>query len=228
MPTPLKKKDLEITLQHIPTNPTPNPTKEQYQTPATIAADIIFTAYQLGDIHNKTIIDLGCGTGIFAVGATLAGAAHVTGIDTDPDAITIATHFATDHNLTIDYQTKDITTIDITADTVLMNPPFGAQKANKAADRRFLEKAIQTAPVIYSLHLTKTIPFLQTMIHALHSEITLQRPYKFPIPAMFSFHTKLKSTHDVSLLRIEVHTTPPEAPIKNKGFSPAKPRRDRY
>jgi putative methylase len=205
MTRPLKKKDLEITLQQVPTNSTPDPTKEQYQTPATIAADIIFTAYQLGDIQDRTAVDLGCGTGIFAVGAALAGATHVTGIDSDPDVITIAKQFATDHDLTIDYQIKDITNVQMTADTVIMNPPFGAQKANKEADRRFLEKAFQTAPVIYSLHLTKTVPFLQKMVHALHGEITLQRTYAFPIPAMFFFHTKLKSIQDVSLLRIE-HT----------------------
>ena len=46
-------------------------------TPAPIAADIIFTAYQWGDIENKTVVDLGCGTGIFSVGAVSMGAKKV-------------------------------------------------------------------------------------------------------------------------------------------------------
>jgi putative methylase len=203
MPRPLKKKDLEIYLQQIPTHPNPDPSLEQYQTPATIAADIIFTAYQHGDLQDQTIVDLGCGTGIFAIGAYLAGATQVTGIDIDPTAINLARHFATQHNLPITYEVAEIAKVTLKADTVLMNPPFGAQKSNKAADRRFLEKAFTIAPVIYSLHLTKTVPFLNTMIHALQGEITMEKDYQFPLPAQFSFHTKLKTIQDVSLLRIE-------------------------
>jgi len=61
----MKKKELEILLQKVPSFEKPVPHFEQYLTPASIAADIIFTAHQFGDIENKTVIDLGCGTGIF-------------------------------------------------------------------------------------------------------------------------------------------------------------------
>lgn len=201
----IKKKDLEISLQQVPPPPTPSPRLEQYTTPAPIAADIIFTAYQLGDIQERSVLDLGCGTGIFAVGAALAGAKDVAGIDIDPTLIAIAKAFSTRHHLRITYHVQDIKTITQSADTVLMNPPFGAQKANQGADRRFLEKATQIAPVTYSLHLTKTIPFLHTLITALHADITLERLYQFPIPAQFTFHTKLKATQDITLLRIVTH-----------------------
>ena len=59
----MKKKELEILLQKVPSFEKPVPHFEQYLTPAGIAADIIFTAHQFGDIENKTVIDLGCGTG---------------------------------------------------------------------------------------------------------------------------------------------------------------------
>ena len=77
----MKKKQLEILLQKIPSFNNPIPGLEQYKTSADIAADIIFTAHQLGDIENKIVIDMGCGTGIFSVGSFLTGAKKVIGID---------------------------------------------------------------------------------------------------------------------------------------------------
>jgi putative methylase len=198
----MKQRTLEIQLQHVPPPTQPDPAREQYLTPAPIAADLLYTALHHGDITDKIVLDLGCGTGIFAVGATLLGARHVTGIDIDPRLITQATAYAHAKNLPIDYQVSDIADVTTTADTVLMNPPFGAQKANRNADRRFLEKAIEAAPVIYSLHLTKTVPFLNTMITACHAEITAEKHYTFTIPAQFTFHTKLTATYEVTLLRI--------------------------
>ena len=35
---------------------------------------IIFTAFQFGDIQDKKVVDLGCGTGIFSFGAKIANA----------------------------------------------------------------------------------------------------------------------------------------------------------
>ena len=67
----MKQRQLEILLQQIPKTPTPIPHLEQYMTPATIAADVIFTAYNWGDIQDKFVVDLGCGTGIFAIGPLL-------------------------------------------------------------------------------------------------------------------------------------------------------------
>ena len=203
----MKQRTLEIILQDIPAPTQPDPAREQYLTPAPIAADLLYTALQYGDITDKTVLDLGCGTGIFSVGAALLGARHVTGIDSDPRLIDQAKAYAAAKHLDIDYVTCDIDAVKTKADTVLMNPPFGAQKANRQADRRFLEKGFEAAAVIYSLHLTKTIPFLRKMIAARSGEISLEKGYAFPIPAQFSFHTKIKAIYDVTLLRII--TTPP-------------------
>ena len=162
----MKQRQLEILLQQVPFPPNPTPNLEQYMTPAPIVADILFTAYHWGDIEGKTVVDLGCGTGIFSVGAAYMGASEVYGIDVDKSIISLATEYARSKNLPVHFRAQDVTTVTTRCDTVLMNPPFGAQKNNQKADRRFIEKGFEITPVIYSLHLKKTIPFIEKMIHA--------------------------------------------------------------
>lgn len=198
----MKQKQLEMLLQKIPKPAAPVPHLEQYMTPAPIAADVLFTAYQWGDIQDKIVVDLGCGTGTFAVGAFLMGARKIQGFDVDPGVITQAQENAKKNKYNIEFTTKDITAIKTTCDTVLMNPPFGAQKANLHADRKFIEKGFEIASVLYSFHLKKTVPFFEKMINALHGEITMQKDYEFPIRWMFDFHYKQVVSYKVSLLRI--------------------------
>ena len=198
----MKQKELEMRLQNIPLLQDPQPDREQVFTPAPIAADILYTAVLHGDIVDKTVMDLGCGTGMFAVGAALMGARHVYGIDLDERCITIAQTFAKQHHLAIDFSVQEVQEVTGSYDTVVMNPPFGAQKHNKQADRRFIEKSFDIAKVFYSLHLSSTLPFLETMISALHGRITLVKSYTFPVKQMFFFHEKPRVLFDVSLLRV--------------------------
>lgn len=198
----MKKKELEIYLQKTPYFEKPKISLEQYITSADIAADIIFIAFQMGDIKNKIVLDLGCGTGIFSVGAYITGAKKVIGIDIDKDAIKIAKRFADENKLKIDFIVKDIKDIDILCDTIIMNPPFGAQKSNIYADRRFIEKAFEKANVIYSLHLTKTIPFIEKMVSSLKGNIDFTKNYNFPIKNSQYFHEKKVVFYEVTLLRI--------------------------
>lgn len=199
----MKKKALEILLQKIPLPQQTNPALEQYITPATIAADILFFAYSLHNIKDKTIIDLGCGTGIFSIGAALLKAKQVIGVDVDKQLLKIASTFATKHNLVIEFFEQEVNVVDLCCDTVLMNPPFGAQKQNKNADRLFLQKACEISQIVYSLHLTKTLPFLQKLITSLGGEITHHKEYSFPIKGSFFFHKNEVKNFSVSLLRIK-------------------------
>jgi putative methylase len=198
----MKQKELEIILQKVPTYERPNPYIEQYMTPANIAADIIFTAYGFGDIQDKKVIDLGCGTGIFSFGAKYVNAKEVIGIDIDEESIKIAKNYAEKNNEDIQFIIKDVKDLDIKCDTVIMNPPFGAQKSNRWADRRFIEKGFEIAKVIYSLHLTKTLDFIEKMILALEGEISYYKKYDFSIKHSFSFHSKKALKFDVTLLKI--------------------------
>ena len=198
----MKQKELEMILQKVPTYERANPFIEQYMTPANIAADIIYTAYQFGDLRDKKVIDLGCGTGIFSFGAKLANAKEVIGIDIDEEPIKIAKKYAEENNQDIQFIAKDAKDVDIKCDTVIMNPPFGAQKSNRWADRRFIEKGFEIAKVIYSMHLSKTIDFIEKMISSLNGKIDYYKKYTFSIKHIFNFHSKKAEDIDVTLIRI--------------------------
>ena len=198
----MKKKQLEIFLQQVPSFQQPKAALEQYQTPAPIAADMLFIAYGFDDIAHKTLVDLGCGTGMFAVGAILLQTEKSIGIDVDETALLQAKRFAKQNNLSISFIVEDISSFSGSADTVIMNPPFGAQKANKHADRLFIEKALEIAPIVYSLHLSHTIPFVKKLVHALDATISFEKTYQFSIKSMFSFHKKLVDHVETSLIRI--------------------------
>jgi putative methylase len=198
----MKQKDLEIILQKVPTYENPNPYIEQYMTPAHIVADIIFTAYQFGDIQDKKVVDLGCGTGIFSFGIKLANAKEVVGIDIDKECIEIAKNYAEKNNDNIEFIAKDVKDVDIKCDTIIMNPPFGAQKSNRWADRAFIEKGFEISKIIYSLHLSKTIPFIEKMVLLLNGEINYKKRYSFPIKHTYFFHKKKAENIDISLLRV--------------------------
>ena len=168
--------------------------------------DFLQTVFgDLGQGPVRSVVDLGCGTGIFSVGAIHMGAKKVFGFDIDKNVILAAKKYAKTNALPIAYTIKDVTAVDTACDTVLMNPPFGAQKSNQKADRKFLEKAFEISRVIYSLHLKKTIFFLEKMINVLEGEITNQKDYVFPIKWMFGFHDKEVVNYDVILLRITTH-----------------------
>jgi len=198
----MKKKQLEMILQKVPSFENPIFNLEQYQTPAEIASDILFIAYQFGDIENKIVLDLGCGTGIFSIGAAIMGAKKVIGLDIDEDCLKIAKKYTKENKEKITFIKKDIKDIKIKCDTVIMNPPFGAQKSNKKADRKFIEKGFEIASVIYSLHLSKTVSFIEKMVNSLKGEINFTKKYNFPIKSTYDFHEKKVLNFEVSLLRI--------------------------
>lgn len=201
-----KKKQLEIILESIPTFTKPKADLEQYQTPANIAADLLWNAYALGDIEYMKVVDLACGTGIFSIGSALLNAAEVIGVDTDPDAVSIAYQEASKRGLedVTSFITADICEVIEMADTVIQNPPFGAQKAHKKeADRLFMVKSIEIAPVVYSFHLRETETFVRKFFHSHGGLITNTYYYDFSLPKIYDFHEKEKMMVEVVVLRVE-------------------------
>lgn len=197
----MKKKDLEIALERVRPFTDPDPALEQYPTPATIAADILFSAYSAGDIQGMKVMDLGCGTGIFSIGAALLGAGMVVGYDISESALEIARENASGFGLDIDFKESRIEDVNEGADTVIMNPPFGSQR--KGADRPFLEKAMDSAERIYSIHMANTLDFIREYAEAHGRALASYKIYKYVIPHTFSFHTKTKQTVEIAAVLIQ-------------------------
>jgi len=198
----MKKIQLEMILQKVPSYEKPIFNFEQYLTPAEIAADILFMAYQFRDIEDKVVLDLGCGTGIFSLGAKILGAKKVIGVDVDKNCLKVARKYVKENNWKITFIHKDVKDIKIKCDTIIMNPPFGAQKSNKKADRKFIEKGFEIADVIYSLHLSKTVSFIEKLVNSLDGKINFYKKYNFPIKWTYDFHEKKVINYEISLLRI--------------------------
>jgi len=196
----VKKKDLELLLQKIRQPATIKAELEQYSTPASIAADILWLAFHNGDIHGQKIADFGCGTGIFAIGAALLGARKVVAIDIDEGLVKIAKEEADKMGVEVEFHVMDVEEFAEKVDTVIMNPPFGAQYANRMADRIFVQKAMDVSKTIYSLHLKKGVEFIKNLLSSQKWRIVEEREYKFPIKASLPFHRKRVEWQDVVML----------------------------
>jgi putative methylase len=201
-----RKKHLEMRLQSIPSHPNPDVNLEQYTTPSVIASDLIWNAYGFGDIEDKNVVDLGCGTGVFAIGSCLMGANMSCGVDIDAESIDTARSFCADSKVdNVSFVCGDVCDFvcDFEIDTIFQNPPFGSQKnAKRGQDLMFVRKACELNPeVLYSFHMASTEEFLINYYNENDLEITHLFKYKFPIPKIYDFHSKEKTDVDVIVLR---------------------------
>ena len=221
----VRKLDLERFLAQIEPNPAPKAGLEQYTISEHVAAGILhLAAYVNGDVINKSVLDLGCGTGRLALGAAFLGASTVLGVDIDRAAVILAAKNSERAELksATSWMVSDIDAVAGRFDTVLQNPPFGVQK--RGADRKFLSKALEVGSTIYSLHNHPETD--QRLLHRLksaHGSIVQVEPSSFiqryvderggtvlsvyallmRIPHMFDFHTKAKHEFIVDLYVIK-------------------------
>jgi putative methylase len=221
----IRKLELQLFLSQMESQPTPKVKLEQYTVSETIAANILYlAAYINDDIIGKTVLDLGCGTGRLGLGASYLGARTVVGVDIDKTAIITALKNSkkVGSDVYVKWVLSDIASIRGRFDTVLQNPPFGVQK--HAADRKFLEKALEVGNVIYSLHnhpstdkqliqrlranpsdllLTPPSPFIKRFVESHDGIIKAVYAMLMTIPRIFGFHTKLKHSFVVDLYFIK-------------------------
>jgi putative methylase len=205
----VRKCDLERELSEIEAQPTPQAYLEQYTTPSEIAAETLcLAAYTYRDIVDKTVVDLGCGTGRLAIGAAMLGARAVLGVDIDRAAVRMAKKNAEEMDVKkkTSWLIAEIDAVEGTFHTVLQNPPFGVQR--RRADRSFIRKALELGRVIYSFHKSgvSNREFIKRFIEGHGGRIANIFPTKMEIPMMFEFHTKKKRSIQVDLYRIEGKT----------------------
>jgi len=197
---------LEKAISKIEPHPTPKAYLEQYTIPPFTAAEVLYIAtYIYDDVINKTVVDLGCGTGRLAIGAALLGARETFGVDVDKVAVDEARKNAKrmDVKRKTHWITADIDVVRGTFDTVLQNPPFGVQR--RRADRKFIKKSLELGRTVYSLHKggKSNREFIKRFIERHGGKVKGMFPMKMDIPRLFEFHTKRKHTLQVDLYRIE-------------------------
>ncbi|MCE7741165.1 MAG: methyltransferase [Candidatus Heimdallarchaeota archaeon] len=197
----MKQKDLEIFLTQLESFNSPKLHLEQYQTPPRIIAMILWRALQLGDLENKSIGDLCCGTGLFGIGAKILGAKDVLGIEIDKEAIEIAKRNAKKSEVKIDFINKDIRDVEKSFDTVFMNSPFGIQGTVK--DQEFLLSALKMSKIIYSIHLyqEKNVDFLINFVDRQGREVKEVIKAEFELPKSYKFHKRKYHVIEVAILR---------------------------
>ena len=203
----MSKSRLAIALSGLEGFKEPKVREEQYLMDSEVGASVIWNAYLLGDIAGKSIADLGCGTGILGIGALLLGAKQVYFIDLDGKALEIAKNNilkvkSEGYSLgKAKFIYQDIGRLKLRVDVVLQNPPFGTKQRHN--DVFFLEKALETAEVVYSFHKSESKAFLERFSAKKNAKITHIWNFKFPLKATFSFHRRQIHRIKVSCFRFE-------------------------
>ena len=160
-----------------------------------------------GDIKDKIVADLGCGTGILGLGALLLGAKKAFLVDIDTGAVELAMQNKafleeeTGQKLNAVFCAGNISVFDEKADVVIMNPPFGTKNEN--IDTVFLLKAIDLVSVIYSFHKASTKAYIDQLISESEFKTTHYTEYDFPLKMSMAHHTKKVEKIRVGLWRIQ-------------------------
>lgn len=181
---------------------------EQYPTPPEVAASIVHVADTQGDIVDATVLDLGTGTGMLALGTALRGAERVVGVDLDRVALSTArqNERRVGARTTVEWCCGDATNPPLCPSgptTVLMNPPFGAQDGNEHADREFLAVAASLADVSYSVHNEGSRAFVESFAADRGGEVTHAFAVEFDVDRQFAFHDEERRTLSVEAFRVD-------------------------
>ena len=173
---------------------------EQYETPATLASELLHLAWTHGDLKGR-VLDLGCGTGVLGIGAALYGAS-VVGVDVDRDALRTASSNAASAGVSeeTDWVRGDAGAVPVgRVETVVMNPPFGAQ--SRGADRPFLRATEDVADTVYTVHNEGSLGFVESFVTG---EVTDAFETTIDLPHNFEFHERERRETVVEVYRIEV------------------------
>lgn len=203
----VSKGQLEVFLSRLEGFLEPKIKLEQYVMDGKIGAEMLWNAFMRGDIDNKVVGDLGCGTGILGIGALLLGAKKVLFIDIDKDAIIQAqNNFSkakSEDNTLGDaiFLCQDVKDFNNNVDTIIQNPPFGVQK--KGNDKIFLKVAINTSKVVYHFGKTEGSNFIRKAAEANFAKVSDEWIFEYPIKAVYKFHSKKIHRFSVSCWRIE-------------------------
>ncbi len=185
----MKRSELVRRLEAIEGFSSPRADWEQVVTPSECAADLVAAATVRGDIAGRTVIDLGSGTGRLAFAAAFLGASAVVGVDRDDRAIERARATAGSLHLPVRFVVAEVDAFSEPADTVVMNPPFGAQRRD--ADVPFWTKAFELAGrAVYAFAPFEARAYVAARAREAGFRVVEIVPVRWELPRTFPHHRK--------------------------------------
>ncbi|XP_052868971.1 rRNA N6-adenosine-methyltransferase METTL5 [Anopheles cruzii] len=207
----IKLKKLETLLQSVDDFVKPEVKLEQYMTPPHIASQALYDIQtKFKDLEERSVLDLGCGSGMLSIGAALLGASNVTGAEIDPNAVEIFSQNCREFELdNIDCVQVDVLQLETLFrsgqfDIVLMNPPFGT-KQNSGTDMAFLRIGIKLARcAVYSMHKSSTRDFIRKKAAQWDVKGTVLAELRYNLESTYKFHKRSSVDVAVDLWRFDV------------------------
>ena len=190
----MTKKDLAVELSKLLVFDDADQNLEQYSTDSEVAADMIWNASMLDWIKDKTIADLGAGTGILGLGCLLMGAKDVFFVEKDASSIDILkkniSSLKEEFDITSNIKiiNEDISSFNENCDLVIQNPPFGTQE--KGTDTVFLEKATTLSNRVITMHKSVTKNHVKEVFQARNYAEKRYFEYNYPLKMTLSHHKK--------------------------------------
>lgn len=182
-------KELEIFASRIPGFKKPKQRLEQYPTDSAVVAVAVWDALMRGLL--ETAVDLGCGTGRFAIAAAATGA-YVLCVDLDIDAVCVAKETANSLDLcNVDFLVADATFLPARRRfaVAFQNPPFGIW-SGRGVDIAFLETALQHADMVYTIHKLATLDYVRKAVEKMNAKLDVLETAVINIPPMYGHHKK--------------------------------------
>jgi putative methylase len=196
------KKELEIFVESLPTFRKPKLRLEQYPTDAAVVATAVWDAYMRGLLD--AVLDLGCGTGRFALAAAAMGARHVLCVDVDPEALKTAKEAADAHGFhAVDFLAADAPTLALRRRfaVAFQNPPFGIW-SGRGTDIAFLAAAVKHAEVVYTIHKLPTLQYVKETVERWGYRLEVVDTAVLNIKPMYRHHRKRIHKVEAFLARV--------------------------
>ena len=209
----MKIKNIISSLESLETFSSPKDYLEQYQTPPSIAGEMIHYISNNYSLNNYSIADLGCGTGILGISAALCGCKNVFLFDIDEEALDIAKNnieqLELEDNIQIIQmdvnQLRQCNKLNKYFDLVITNPPFGIRSEN-GADIEFLKTASYICNnTIFSLHKFSTINFLKKFYNKNGINDIKSFKIEYNLPKTYKFQKKKEKNIDVVCLEAKIN-----------------------
>lgn len=212
------RRQLAIQLERVKGFDHPEERLEQYTIDAEAAADLLWMMKSENpELPSRVVLDLGCGTGILALGAAMLGAALAVGVDVDSSALEKARQSARELGVAsqTDWVRARVPMVSLRADLVVQNPPFGVKR--RGSDRAFLEAALQSGKIAYSVHFAALSgrEYLQRFIEQHGGNLSSIIPITVKIRHTLPQHRK--RLHEVRAEIYKINVTRNESTRNNQG-----------